>query len=88
LQRFGAFYIIILVQQNYFSDLHQAKILDLSAKPFFPYIYNMKLDKLNRRDAKCNAVQIWIFNGMISPLVIIQMTRNNTVSFNVTRKIT
>jgi len=32
-----AFYIIILiVQQNYFSDLYPAKILDLSAKPFFP----------------------------------------------------
>jgi len=31
------FYIIILmVQQNYFSDLYSAKILDLSAKPFFP----------------------------------------------------
>jgi len=31
------FYIIILiVQQNYFSDLYPAKILDLSAKPFFP----------------------------------------------------
>jgi len=23
-------------QQNYFSDLHPVKILDLSAKPFFP----------------------------------------------------
>jgi len=30
------FYIIILiVQQNYFSDLYPAKILDLSAKAFF-----------------------------------------------------
>jgi len=33
-----AFYIIILIVQNYFSDyLYLAKILDLSAKPFFPY---------------------------------------------------
>jgi len=32
-----AFYIIILIiQQNYFSDLYPAKILDLPAKPFFP----------------------------------------------------
>jgi len=31
------FYIIILiVQQNYFSDPYPTKILDLSAKPFFP----------------------------------------------------
>jgi len=30
------FYMIILVQQNYFSDPYPAKILDLSAKPFFP----------------------------------------------------
>jgi len=31
------FYIIILIiQQNYFSDLYPAKILNLSAKPFFP----------------------------------------------------
>jgi len=31
------FYIIILIiQQNYFSDLYLAEILDLSAKPFFP----------------------------------------------------
>jgi len=28
--------IILIVQQNYFSDLYPAKILDLSAKPFFP----------------------------------------------------
>jgi len=35
-----AFYIIILIdQQNYFSDLYPAKILDLSAKPFFSCIY-------------------------------------------------
>jgi len=26
-----------MVQQNYFSDLYPAKILDFSAKPFFPY---------------------------------------------------
>jgi len=25
-----------MVQQNYFSDLYPAKILNLSAKPFFP----------------------------------------------------
>jgi len=32
--------IILIVQQNYFSDLYSAKILNLSAKPFFPcYIY-------------------------------------------------
>jgi len=31
-----AFYIIILIVQNYFSDLYPAKILDLSTKPFFP----------------------------------------------------
>jgi len=32
-----AFYIIILmVQQNYFSNQYPAKILDLSAKLFFP----------------------------------------------------
>jgi len=31
------FYIIILIiRQNYFSDLYPAKILDLLAKPFFP----------------------------------------------------
>jgi len=28
----------LIVQQNYFSDLYPAKILDLSAKPFFPRI--------------------------------------------------
>jgi len=27
---------ILIVQQNYFSDLYPAKILNLSAKPFFP----------------------------------------------------
>jgi len=27
----------LIVQQNYFSDLYLAKILDLSAKPFFSY---------------------------------------------------
>jgi len=34
-----AFYIIILtlIQQNYFSDLYRAKILNFSAKPFFPF---------------------------------------------------
>jgi len=33
-----AFYMIILiVQQNHFSNLYSAKILDLLAKPFFPY---------------------------------------------------
>jgi len=26
----------LIVQQNYVSDLYPAKILDLSAKPFFP----------------------------------------------------
>jgi len=31
------FYINILIdQQNYFSDLYPARILNLSAKPFFP----------------------------------------------------
>jgi len=35
-----AFYVIILIiQQNYFSDLYPVKILNLSAKSFFPYIY-------------------------------------------------
>jgi len=33
------FYIIILIQQNYFSD--PAKILDLSSKSFFPCIYRV-----------------------------------------------
>jgi len=28
--------IILIVQQNYFSDLYPAKILNLSAKSFFP----------------------------------------------------
>jgi len=28
--------IILIVQQNYFFDLYPAKILDLSAKSFFP----------------------------------------------------
>jgi len=33
-----AFYIIILIiQQNHFSNLYPAKILDLSAELFFPY---------------------------------------------------
>jgi len=31
-----SFYIILIVQQNYFSDLYPAKILDLSAKLFLP----------------------------------------------------
>jgi len=34
----------LIVQQNYFSDLYPAKILDLSAKPFFPrssFLYNI-----------------------------------------------
>jgi len=29
--------IILIVQQNYFSDLYPVKILDLSAKPFFSW---------------------------------------------------
>jgi len=29
-------YLLFWFQQNYFSDLYPAKILDLSAKPFFP----------------------------------------------------
>jgi len=29
-------YLLFSFQQNYFSDLYPAKILDLSAKPFFP----------------------------------------------------
>jgi len=34
----STFYIIILIiQQNYFSDLYPAKILDLSGKSFFSY---------------------------------------------------
>jgi len=28
----------LIVQQNYFSDLYSAKILDLSVKSFFPCI--------------------------------------------------
>jgi len=28
--------IILIVQQNYFFDLHPVKILDLSVKPYFP----------------------------------------------------
>jgi len=32
-------HIILIVQQNYFSDLYQTKILDLSAKLFFPCTY-------------------------------------------------
>jgi len=32
----ATFYIIILIVQNYFSDLYLAKTLDFSAKPFFP----------------------------------------------------
>jgi len=31
-----------MVQQNYFSDLNSAKILDLSAKPFFVWKYDKK----------------------------------------------
>jgi len=34
--------IILIVQQNYFSDLYPTKILDLSAKPFFPCTYYSK----------------------------------------------
>jgi len=38
------FYIISLtVQQNYFSDPYPAKILDLSAKAFFPYFLGLSL---------------------------------------------
>jgi len=33
-----AFYIIILIVQNYFCDLYPAKILDLSGKPF-PFFF-------------------------------------------------
>jgi len=29
-------YNLLIVQQNCFSDLYPAKILDLSANPFFP----------------------------------------------------
>jgi len=32
--------IILIVQQNYFSDLYLAKNLDLSTKPFFPWSEN------------------------------------------------
>jgi len=32
------FYIIILIIQNYFSDLYPSKILDFSAKSFFLYV--------------------------------------------------
>jgi len=28
--------IILIIQQNYFSDVYPVKILDLSTKPFFP----------------------------------------------------
>jgi len=35
--------IILIVQQNYFSDLYLAKMLDLSAKPFFPCIKITKI---------------------------------------------
>jgi len=31
----SVYIIIFIVQQNYFSDLYPAKILDLSAKSFF-----------------------------------------------------
>jgi len=41
-----SFYVIILIiQQNYFSDLYPAKIVDLSAKPFFSW-YKDSLIKL------------------------------------------
>jgi len=33
--------ITLIVQQDYLSDLYPAKILDLSAKPFFPYNRNV-----------------------------------------------
>jgi len=32
-----------MVQQNYFSDLYSAKILDLSAKLFFLWKYDKKM---------------------------------------------
>jgi len=38
-----------MVQQNYFSNLYPAKILDLSAKPFFPCIINFRLERLQAR---------------------------------------
>jgi len=34
----SVYIIILIIQQIYFSDLYSAKILDLSAKPFFPCI--------------------------------------------------
>jgi len=34
--RFKCSIIILIVQQNYFSNLYPAKVLDLSAKLFFP----------------------------------------------------
>jgi len=43
-----AFHIIMLIgQQNYFSDLYPAKILDLSANPFFPCVYKTFLTSID-----------------------------------------
>jgi len=39
-----SYIIILIVQQNYFSDLYSAKILNLSAKPFFPCTYTYVYD--------------------------------------------
>jgi len=52
----------LIVQQNYSSNLYPAKILDLSAKPFFLlYEFNIKIvDRLLSR------VQIYKLNLSIS----------------------
>jgi len=52
------FYIIILiVEQNYFSDLCSSKILDFSAKPFF-----LKFTKLDSKSSSANSCSICILH--------------------------
>jgi len=58
----GAFYIIILiVQQNFFSYLCLAKILDLSAKLFFSCMQLLELLELNYNIIRIKITQIFIF---------------------------
>jgi len=53
-----AFYIIIsTVRQNYFSDLYPAKILDLSAKPFFSVLSESKILKRVSRGIKLTEIR-------------------------------
>jgi len=50
----------LIVQQNYFSNLYPTKILDFSAKPFFPCISKTSEILECRRSFKIYSLSIWV----------------------------